>query len=198
MTTPTTDEVRALIERLKRMADMESGGYDHDLLDIGHAAAALSALLAENERLQGYDDAAKHDIERMLESLHAESEARIAAEARVAALEGALRRALRFIEERADQTGYGFYRPANPHHFHPDGESCTPEEIAAHKAACDAFDKGEYTPPRGSETYRDEAGNAVMHILRAPWGIGSYLETDPDALPIIDAARAALTKEPTK
>jgi hypothetical protein len=98
----------------------------------------------------------------------------------------------RFIEERATVGGYGFYRPANPHDFSPDHESCTPEEIAAHKAACDAFDKGDYKPPLGSETFRGEKGETVLHILRAPWGIGSYSEIDPEAEPLIARARAAI------
>ena len=127
---------------------------------------------------------------RALESL---AEARGRA---VDAANSALKLALRFIEERADCSGYGFYRPANPHDFSPDHESCSPDEIAAHKAACEAFDRGEFSPPLGSETYRDDAGNMVLHILRAPWGIGAYSETDPDAIPIIKAARAALAAIP--
>ena len=43
-------------------------------------------------------------------------------------------------EEGQEDMGYGFYRPENPHDYFPDHESCRPEEIAAHKAACDAWD----------------------------------------------------------
>ena len=93
-----------------------------------------------------------------------------------------------YIEQLSSDVGYGFARPANPHDFTPDAESCSAEEIAAHKAACEAFDKGEYTPERGSEW----VGN--MHILRAPWGIGSYVMRDDHAAKLIadlDAAIAA-------
>lgn len=44
-------------------------------------------------------------------------------------------------EDGTEGQGYGFYRPENPHHFFPDVESCTPEEIAAHKVACAEWDK---------------------------------------------------------
>lgn len=43
-------------------------------------------------------------------------------------------------EDGTEEMGYGFYRPENPHDFFPDGESCRPEEIAAHQAAKDAWD----------------------------------------------------------
>lgn len=39
------------------------------------------------------------------------------------------------------ETGYGFYRPENPHDFTPDYESCTEKEISAWKQDCDAWDK---------------------------------------------------------
>jgi len=45
-----------------------------------------------------------------------------------------------------EEPGYGFYQPPNPHDFYPDGESCTPEEIAAHREACEAWDAAEGKP----------------------------------------------------
>jgi hypothetical protein len=98
-----------------------------------------------------------------------------------------LEQARQYIEAASMTHGYGFARPANPHDFHPDHESCSAEEIAAHKAACEAYDKGEYTLERGSEWV------GAMHILRAPWGIGSYNERDPAAEPILAAINAALS-----
>ena len=100
-----------------------------------------------------------------------------------------------YIERASQDMGYGFYRPPNPHDFSPDHESCSLEEVAAHKAACEAFDKGEYTPERGSEW----VGN--MHILRAPWGIGSYVMRDEEAIELlaqIDAAIAERAKGESK
>lgn len=102
------------------------------------------------------------------------------------------------LERSGEQVGYGFARPDNPHDFSPDHESCSAEEIAAHKAACEAFDSGEYTPPRGSETHRDKDGKIVMHILRAPWGIGSYTYVDlsPTATDLLARVRAYLAPPP--
>jgi len=91
-----------------------------------------------------------------------------------------------FIEQAADISGYGFYRPANPHDFHPDHESCTDEEVANHKAACEAFDRGEYKPDRGDGWVSEN-----MHILTAPWGIGSYSDVIPEAREILDAIARA-------
>ncbi len=87
-----------------------------------------------------------------------------------------------FIEQAATISGYGFYRPDNPHDFCPDCESCSEEEIANHKAACDAFDRGEYTPDRS-----DGWVSPNMHILTAPWGIGSYTDVIPEAAELLAA-----------
>lgn len=94
-----------------------------------------------------------------------------------------------YIESMASESGYGYARPANPHDFHPDAECCTEEEIAAHKAACEAYDKGEYTPERGSEWV------GKTHILRAPWGIGGYTFRDATADALL-ARLAALASAP--
>jgi hypothetical protein len=101
----------------------------------------------------------------------------------------ALESARKYIEAASMVQGYGFARPSNPHNFHPDAECCSADEIAAHQAACEAYGKGEYTPERGSEWVGD------MHILRAPWGIGSYNDRDPVAEPILAAIDAALKAE---
>ncbi len=88
--------------------------------------------------------------------------------------------AKQYLRENANVGGYGFYRPANPHDFFPDHESCSPEEIANHKAACEAWDRGEYKRDDWDGWLYDDAGKPTMHVLRAPWGIGSYSETDAE------------------
>jgi len=48
-----------------------------------------------------------------------------------------------YIDENGKkQSGYGYYKPQNPNDFYPDYECCTKEEIAAHKAACEEWNKG--------------------------------------------------------
>lgn len=91
-----------------------------------------------------------------------------------------------YLDANSTDGGYGFYRPENPHDFHPDEECCSEEEIAAHKAACEAYDKGEYTPEKGSEWV------GKTHILRAHWGIGGYTARDPYVSRMVAALDAIL------
>lgn len=100
----------------------------------------------------------------------------------------ALELALPFMEEQATIQGYGFYRPANPHNFFPDPESCTEAEIENHRAACEAYDEGKFVPDNS-----DGWVSPNLHILKAPWGIGSYTDTIPEIQAQCDKARAALT-----
>ena len=109
----------------------------------------------------------------------------------------ALELARKYIERECEHVDYGYMRTDNPNDFCPDHDSCTDDEIAAHKAACDAYDKGEYDPSETahSETQVDANGEVVRHILRAPWGIGTYRWRDPegeDAIAAIDAASAEI------
>lgn len=97
----------------------------------------------------------------------------------IAQKDAALKACVEALERVEPHFGYGFYRPENPHDFHPDPESCSPEEIANHKAACDAYDAGTYTPDNS-----DGWVTPNLHITKAPWGIGSYEVRDP----LIDAA----------
>ena len=80
--------------------------------------------------------------------------------------------ALEIAGEMASQamSGYGYYKPDNPHNFWPDIECCTPEEIANHSAACEAYDKGE-------------------RIGNKPWGIGTYTDEIPDVVKALSRYR---------
>jgi hypothetical protein len=91
------------------------------------------------------------------------------------------------IEIHAEEGGYGFARPANPHHFSPDLDCCTDEEIANHKAACDAFDAGTYKHEASSGWSED----GTVHMTLAPWGIGSYVLRDAEADEAIRALNGA-------
>lgn len=82
--------------------------------------------------------------------------------------------------------GYGYYPGGDPRHFHPDEECCTPAEIAAHKAACEAWERGETPDPGGphlpltEENIAKYAPSVVVkhgaggHITVAHYGIGTY------------------------
>ena len=67
---------------------------------------------------------------------------------------------------------YGFPWVKNPNDFSPDEESSSPEEIAAHKLACETFGKPDYVPNKGSFSEHDAEGNLVLHVTRTSWGIG--------------------------
>lgn len=109
---------------------------------------------------------------------------------RVKELEEVAAALLPFADDASAINGYGYYRPKNPHDFHPDAESCTEDEIAAHKAACEAWDAGTY-----KDDYGDGWVSPNVHILRAPWGIGSYTDEVPEIAAICNRARALLEKK---
>jgi hypothetical protein len=108
-----------------------------------------------------------------------------------------LRASRKWVEEAGTINGYGFYRPENPHNFSPDAESCSDEEMANHKAACEAWDRGDYKAPQGSESFYDEKGELTMHILRAPWGVGSYTDMVDEVADLLAAIDCALNTVPS-
>lgn len=85
-----------------------------------------------------------------------------------------MRSGLEKIAEHKD-CGYGYYHGGDPRDFTPDSESCTPEELAAHKAACDAFDAAESA---GTPMKPDPGGSGWVapgvHVLKSNYGIGVY------------------------
>lgn len=97
-----------------------------------------------------------------------------------------------YVDTKSQEYGYGFYRPDNPHDFTPDADQCSDDEIAAHKAACEAYDKGEYTHEHSGCSHEGS-----MHILYAPWGIGSYVIRDDEAEELIAAIDAVRQSTPT-
>ena len=83
--------------------------------------------------------------------------------------------------------GYGFFCGGDPRSFHPEEDCCTEQEIANHRAACALWDeaeaRGEKPTPEAcpSGWVYDAEGKPVMHVLRAPYGIGTYsYEIDDD------------------
>ena len=82
--------------------------------------------------------------------------------------------------------GYGFFCGGDPRKFWPDGESCSETEMANHKAACKLWDeaeaRGETPEPEAcpSDFLYDADGKCVGHVLRAPYGIGTYSYDDDE------------------
>ncbi len=76
--------------------------------------------------------------------------------------------------------GYGFFCGGDPTKFHPDEESCSEQELENHKLACKLWREtlmmGK-TPSQEecpSSWLYDKDGKATIHVLRAPYGIGTY------------------------
>ena len=87
--------------------------------------------------------------------------------------------ALREIAKDED-VQYGCFPGGDPRKFSPDGEDCTDAERAAHKEACRIWDEAEAAgrsmnpeEPSGSWLASDD-GKAVIHILKANFGMGTY------------------------
>jgi hypothetical protein len=68
---------------------------------------------------------------------------------------------------------------------------CSEGEIANHKAACAAYDAGNYC-----DDYDDGWLSPNLHVTKAPWGIGSYSEPIPELEARCKHARAVLKGEP--
>jgi len=69
------------------------------------------------------------------------------------------------------QPVYGFPCVSDPNDFIPDGECSSPAEREAHRIACANFGKPTYEPNKGCYTEVD----AVRHVTRTSWGIGTNL-----------------------
>lgn len=76
---------------------------------------------------------------------------------------------------------YGFFPggSTDPRTFKPDVESCRPDELAAHKAACEAWDRGE-RPVRFEVSGRVSDG-AIR--CGSAYGVGTYEVDMPDEEP---------------
>jgi hypothetical protein len=74
------------------------------------------------------------------------------------------------------ETHYGFFNGGDPRKFHPDYECCSENEIKRWKEACAEAEqlesKRSLPCPSGWERMPN---GTVMHILRAPFGIGTYV-----------------------
>lgn len=64
---------------------------------------------------------------------------------------------------------YGFYHGQDPRTFSPDYESCSEKEVSAHKEACAAAERGEWTPDGSGCHFH---GN--VKVLRSSFGLGVY------------------------
>lgn len=117
--------------------------------------------------------------------------------------------ARQWIANRAEDSSYGFFTGGDPRLFTPDSENA-PEEIAAHKAACAAWDRGEQVPePKPSGRIEEvdfpempdgkggtiPGGKRMAMCCGGSYGPGVQTYRDEEALALVarlDAAIAAL------
>jgi hypothetical protein len=73
-----------------------------------------------------------------------------------------------------NDTSYGGYYGGDPRHFHPDEERCTAAELSAHRAACDAWARGETPDARIVDGVRTHCDMSKPHgeMCPRPFGIG--------------------------
>jgi pentatricopeptide repeat protein len=72
---------------------------------------------------------------------------------------------------------YGSFTGGDPRKFSPDPECSTEAERGRHRKACDLWDemeaKGETpTPEKCPSGYEQLPDGSVIHVLRAPYGLG--------------------------
>lgn len=79
------------------------------------------------------------------------------------------------IQREAEHVGYGNFPGGDPRDFTPDPDCSTAIEQANHKAACEAWDRGEQTRHKGCEWVTPEL------LMRTPFGLGSYVIRDEQA-----------------
>lgn len=96
-----------------------------------------------------------------------------------------------------DSVTYGFFPGGDPRDFTPDPECCTEAELAAHKQACEEWERGdrkEYERHRHEATEQD--GKVMIASYAGAFGLGTYSTRDDaadDVLEQLDAALASLT-----
>lgn len=87
-------------------------------------------------------------------------------------------RAYEVAREWAKVEGYGNFQGGDPRDFVPDPDCSTAAERAAHKAACEAWERGEQEPVEGS--HREEAKDGALVVShRAVYGLGVQTMRDP-------------------
>jgi hypothetical protein len=76
---------------------------------------------------------------------------------------------------------YGFLPGGDPRKFEPDEEVNTPEELAAWRTACEAWNRGEQAEPAFS-SHVARLGDGVAFLDGSSYGMGIYvMEWDCDA-----------------
>lgn len=107
---------------------------------------------------------------------------------------GALVAAREYLRECANPTPtYGYYPGGDPRDFSPDPECCTEAELAAHKTACEAWERGE-RPECEAHHHKvvEYQGKPAVASYAGAFGMGVTSCRDEDAEDVLDQIEAAL------
>jgi hypothetical protein len=118
------------------------------------------------------------------------------AEASAAAMREALTIARGLLPRNTD-AHYGHFHGGDPRSFFPDAECCTPDEMAAHQAACEAAERGEPStavPHRHAIEVVERDGEQVVGVASYPgsFGFGTTTVDHPEIQQALDKIDAAL------
>lgn len=99
---------------------------------------------------------------------------------------------LRFFRERAEESSYGYFCGDDPRDFTPDAEVCCEAEIAAHRAACAAWARGERPelPRRVTATIRGDTAS----LQPSGYGMGITTFVDDDMRDLAEQCEAAIAR----
>lgn len=118
-----------------------------------------------------------------------------------------------FLPTDEEQVSYGAFPGGDPREFSPDEECSTEAERAAHRAACDAWDRGEQIEcvggceerdvepgaeiTAGAAAIRNGAATATVSAghVRIAWqtfGLGTYTFRDPQVVEIRERIASAI------
>lgn len=119
----------------------------------------------------------------------------------VRTLRRALKLAYPYLRDAAEpHVGYGGFHGGDPRNFTPDPECSTEAERAAHRAACERWDRiqagGEQPTPEPDTHSLYAAEGMTLHVARAGYGLGTYVIHDEKAERALRAVAAALDSLP--
>ena len=102
------------------------------------------------------------------------------------------------IREESGIVSYGFFPGGDPRDFFPDPESCAPEQMEAHKRACELYEQDAIQHVSGQHHFplHDGEGRLIGYSTSLAFGIGTYTLQDESAARLardldewLDAAR---------
>ncbi len=92
--------------------------------------------------------------------------------------------ALPYVRKAAEEpeSMYGAFHGGDPRDFTPDSDGTSDEELAAHRAACEAAEKDEKARELAdTHSWHALEGGGAVHIARSGFGLGVTVFRDRDA-----------------